>query len=52
MLDIHELAAGKLSALVGRTASRDLFDTHYLLTKTALDIKKLREFFIVYLAKK
>lgn len=50
VLDIHELAAGKLSALVERTASRDLFDAHYLLTRTTLDIKKLREIFIVYMA--
>ncbi|PIQ43835.1 MAG: hypothetical protein COV52_00030 [Gammaproteobacteria bacterium CG11_big_fil_rev_8_21_14_0_20_46_22] len=50
ILDIHELAAGKLSALFSRSVSRDLFDAHYLLTKTDLNTKKLREAFIVYLA--
>jgi predicted nucleotidyltransferase component of viral defense system len=50
VLDIHELAAGKLSALFNRNASRDLFDAHYLLTKTTLDFKKLREVLIPYLA--
>ena len=50
VLDIHELAAGKLSALFDRSASRDLFDAHYLMTKTNLDMKKLREAFVVYLA--
>jgi len=28
ILDIHELAAGKLAALLARRASRDLFDAH------------------------
>lgn len=50
VLDIHELAAGKLSALFSRTASRDLFDTHYLLTKCSIDVKKLRVAFVAYLA--
>jgi len=31
MLDRHELAAGKLAALFGRTASRDLFGVQELL---------------------
>lgn len=34
VLDIHELAAGKLSALFSRTASRDLFDAHCLLKRS------------------
>lgn len=50
VLDIHELAVGKLSALFSRNASRDLFDAHYLMTKMTLDIKKLRLAFVVYLA--
>jgi predicted nucleotidyltransferase component of viral defense system len=50
VLNIHELAAGKLSALFGRTASRDLFDAHYLMTKTDLEVEKLREAFTIYLA--
>ena len=50
VLDIHELAAGKLSALFSRTASRDLFDAHYLLTKCDIEAKKLRIAFATYLA--
>src|SRR3990167_7113315 len=50
VLDIHELAAGKLSALFSRTASRDLFDAHYLLTKCNIDPQKLRTSFTIYLA--
>jgi predicted nucleotidyltransferase component of viral defense system len=48
VLDIHELAAGKLHALLGREASRDLFDSHELLTSWSLDEKKLRQAFTVY----
>jgi len=48
VLDLHELAAGKLAALFARHASRDLFDTHRLLTQTDLDQAKLRLGFIVY----
>ena len=48
MLDIHELAAGKLAALVSRTASRDVFDTRELLGHHALDRAKLRLGFVVY----
>lgn len=50
VLDIHELAAGKLSALFSRTVSRDLFDAHYLLTKCDIEAKKLRIAFATYLA--
>lgn len=50
VLDIHELAAGKLSALLTRTAGRDLYDAHYLLMKTDLDDTKLRLAFVVYMA--
>jgi len=50
VLDIHELAAGKLSALFNRNASRDIFDAHYLMTQAKLDIKRLREIFIAYIA--
>lgn len=49
MLDIHELAAGKLSALFSRSVSRDLFDAHYLMSKMDLDTKTLREAFVIYL---
>lgn len=50
VLDIHELTAGKLSALFSRAASRDLFDAHYLLTKCDIETKKLRVAFVTYLA--
>lgn len=50
VLDIHELAAGKLSALFNRSASRDWFDAHYILTQVPLDNKKLRLSFVTYLA--
>lgn len=50
VLDLHELASGKLSALFSRHASRDLFDAHYLLTQCDLDNKKLRLAFVTYLA--
>ena len=48
LLDIHELGAGKLSALFGRHASRDLFDAHQLLTKCSLNSKQLRLACLVY----
>ena len=48
MVDLHELAAGKLAALFGRTASRDLFDVRELLSSVALDAEKLRTGFVVY----
>ncbi len=48
VLDVHELAAGKLSALFSRRASRDLFDTHALLGLDDLDRDKLRLGFVVY----
>ncbi len=50
VLDIHELAAGKLSALFNRSVSRDLFDAHYFMTKADLDTEKLRQAFVIYLA--
>lgn len=50
LLDIHELGAGKLSALFGRHASRDLFDAHQLLTKCSLNMKQLRVACIAYSA--
>jgi predicted nucleotidyltransferase component of viral defense system len=48
VLDIHELAAGKLAALLARSASRDLFDAHLLLTQGHLDDAKLRLGFVLY----
>ena len=48
VLDIHELAAGKLCALFSRMAGRDLFDAHNLLKLTELDQERLRLAFVVY----
>jgi hypothetical protein len=48
MLDVHELAAGKLGALFGRAASRDLFDVRELLAATPFDADRLRLGFVVY----
>lgn len=48
LLDDHELAAGKLAALVARSASRDLFDARVLLRRPGLDRAKLRLGFVVY----
>jgi predicted nucleotidyltransferase component of viral defense system len=48
MLDLHELAAGKLRALFSRNASRDMYDTRELLQLDDLDISRLRLGFVVY----
>lgn len=48
VVDVHELAAGKLAALCSRNASRDLFDAHELLQQTELNRDKLRLAFVVY----
>lgn len=48
VLDDHELAAGKLAALLARGASRDLFDARLLLLEGAFDPEKLRLAFVVY----
>lgn len=50
ILDPHELSAGKLSALLDRKTGRDLFDAHHLLTKTNLDMVKLRLALVIYSA--
>ncbi len=47
-VDDVELAAGKLSALLARRASRDLFDAHHFLTRVAFDRRRLRVAFVVY----
>jgi predicted nucleotidyltransferase component of viral defense system len=47
VLDLHELAAGKLTALLVRHVSRDLFDAHLLLTQGHLDPPKLRLGFVL-----
>ncbi len=51
LLERHELAAGKLAALLARHASRDLVDAHRLLTRmpeAPLDVERLRLAFVVY----
>jgi len=48
VLDPHELAAGKLAALLARSANRDIFDAHRLLVAPDLDHKLLRLGFVVY----
>lgn len=48
MLDLHELVAGKLAALFGRTAARDVFDAHGLLGRADLDPTRLRLAFVAY----
>jgi len=48
MLNLHELVAGKLAALLSRKASPDLFDVHLLLRSTDLDEECLRLAFVVY----
>jgi predicted nucleotidyltransferase component of viral defense system len=48
VLDIHELAAGKLSALIDRGAGRDIFDTHQLFKLNDIDFKRLRLAFVIY----
>ncbi|MFC1586041.1 nucleotidyl transferase AbiEii/AbiGii toxin family protein [Fibrobacterota bacterium] len=48
LLDKHELAAGKLAALITRGQARDLFDCHRILNMDDLDRERLRTAFIVY----
>lgn len=48
VLDIHEIAAGKLAALLSRGQARDFFDSHWLLNSEALASDKLRLAFVVY----
>lgn len=48
VLDHHELAAGKLAALLARRQARDLFDTNRILQMGNLDSCRLRIGFVVY----
>lgn len=48
VLDLHELAAGKLAALLARKQARDLFDSHRVLQMGNLDFHRLRIGFVVY----
>ncbi len=48
VIDTHELAAGKLAALLSRRKPRDLFDSHRILHMDGLDLERLRVAFVVY----
>lgn len=48
VVDMHELAAGKLSALLSRQQARDLFDCSNLFHMNGLDRERLRLAFVVY----
>jgi len=48
VLTLHELAAGKLSALFSRTAGRDLFDAVGILAHEDLSSTRLRPAFVAY----
>ncbi|MGE0038703.1 MAG: nucleotidyl transferase AbiEii/AbiGii toxin family protein [Xanthobacteraceae bacterium] len=42
VLDIHEIIAGKMVALVTRRAARDLFDAHRIIAMPSLDWAKIK----------
>ena len=48
VVDIHELVAGKLAALLSRKQARDLFDCCEIVDDDRIDHDKLRTAFIVY----
>ena len=48
VLDLHELAADKLAALLARGQARDLFDCHRILNMDDLERDRLRIAFVVY----
>ncbi len=48
VLDLHELAAGKLAALLARGQARDLFDCHRILNMDYLERDQIRIAFVVY----
>ncbi|MEN8237538.1 MAG: nucleotidyl transferase AbiEii/AbiGii toxin family protein [Pseudomonadota bacterium] len=50
VLDVHELASGKLAALFNRRTSRDFFDAHHLFTHGHLSLDQLRPIWVAYLA--
>jgi hypothetical protein len=50
VLDIHELAAGKLTALLERQTGRDLFDANQLFQYKEINKEKLRLLFVLYSA--
>ena len=48
VVDLHELVAGKLSALLARRKARDLFDSRLIFSMDGLDRERLRIAFVVY----
>ena len=48
VVDIHELVAGKLTALLDRRRARDLFDSCLIFSIDGLDLARLRTAFVVY----
>lgn len=48
LLDLHELAAGKLTALLSRSQARDLFDSYRILHMDNIERQRLRISFVVY----
>lgn len=48
VLDIHELTAGKLTALVARDAARDVFDVWKLFEAHEFEMDRLRAGFVAY----
>jgi len=48
ILDVHELAAGKLAALLARAQVRDLFDCRQIFSSVQLDPELLRIGFVAY----
>ena len=48
VVDIHELAAGKLAALLSRRRARDLFDCRQIFSLDTLDMSRLRTAFVAY----
>ena len=48
VVDIPELSAGKLAALLARCKARDLFDGSLVFSIDGLDIQRLRTAFVVY----
>lgn len=48
VLDLHELMAGKLCALLSRRRARDLFDVERLLSMDGLQNERLRIAFVAY----
>ena len=48
VVNIHELAAGKVAALLARRRARDLFDSRLVLSMPGLDLSRLRTAFVAY----